>query len=657
MPVVQARKGAMSLNAFRGDRKTLLAFNLDDGAEKNLAGFTIQVQPPGVPAYYLMNNLRFQSPGQHAQDAGESPFSSVNAPIHKFRWLHVPGSAHQGTQPVLGSYTYTVTPRYFANGALQPLDAGTSVSVTVAVDGLQKENLQLGFTRGFTQSQAFVRHFGKTALISPRNRELIFDTTQVSGKNDAGEEYTFADEYEWLGFTARERIFAILQEVAGDPSLRLDVFAYDLNEPDVVKQLLDIGASSRVRVILDNAALHHSTAKPTMEDLFQTQFAAKAGAAQIQRRKFGRYAHDKVLIVYDGQGARTVLTGSTNFSVTGLYVNSNHVLVFDDRNVAGAYAQAFEQTWNSPKDSASAFAASDVAMNAHTFDTGVPSTTITFSPHTPAVAAELLKGIVTRIGQEANATNPVGSVLFAVMEMDVKGSQNPVYTALNALHAEQSIFSYGISDDPEGISLYPVGSRTGVLVTGKPAKTVLPPPFKQVPGVGLGHQVHHKFVVCGFRGADPVVYCGSSNLALKGEQVNGDNLLAIRDEDVVTAFAIEALARWTTSTFWTGSPTRRTPRPPPPMPPRPRPSRRRPRARAGTCRRPTAGPPSTTTPATSTRWTASSSAGEQTEKASRGGRGGKERGRGGLMCRLRVLSSFLRVLRVLRATSSSIAAH
>jgi hypothetical protein len=38
------------------------------------------------------------------------------------------------------------------------------------------------------------------------------------------------------------------------------------------------------------------------------------------------------------------------------------------------------------------------------------------------------------------------------------------------------------------------------------------------------------------------VYCGSSNLALGGEEANGDNLLAIRDADVVTAFTIEAVA-------------------------------------------------------------------------------------------------------------------
>jgi hypothetical protein len=48
-------------------------------------------------------------------------------------------------------------------------------------------------------------------------------------------------------------------------------------------------------------------------------------------------------------------------------------------------------------------------------------------------------------------------------------------------------------------------------------------------------------VVCGLNGNDPVVYCGSSNLAAGGEAQNGDNLLAIHDADVATVFAIEAL--------------------------------------------------------------------------------------------------------------------
>jgi hypothetical protein len=125
--------------------------------------------------------------------------------------------------------------------------------------------------------------------------------------------------------------------------------------------------------------------------------------------------------------------------------------------------------------------------------------------------------------------------------MDLGSGSGPVFPALQALHADERIFSYGITDTTEGIALYKPGSANGLLVTGKPAKSILPPPFNQIPALGPGHQVHHKFVVCGFNRADAVVYCGSSNLALGGEQENGDNLIAIHDSAIATAFAIEAL--------------------------------------------------------------------------------------------------------------------
>jgi hypothetical protein len=162
---------------------------------------------------------------------------------------------------------------------------------------------------------------------------------------------------------------------------------------------------------------------------------------------------------------------------------------------------------------------------------------ITFSPHQEAEAATNLDNIVARMKQEEKQKN--GSILFAVMGLD-KGT-GPVLPALKELHKDDKIFTYGISDTPGGIFVYTLRKKTGALVSGKPTATKLPPPFDQVPGVGLGHQVHHKFIVCGFNGKNPVVYGGSSNLALAGEQVNGDNLIAIHDPDIATVFAIEAL--------------------------------------------------------------------------------------------------------------------
>jgi len=530
----------MSVKAYRGDAKTLLAFNLPKEKTKGLAGFTIKVAPDGQEPYFLQNQLRFEDPSKHAQDLRLPPTSSFNAPIHKFRWLHVPGSLQQGIEPFFGPYKYTVTPRYFdSSGSLLPIDDSLGTTVEVEVVPFSKGKVDLGFTRGFTQSQAFVHHFGRKAIFRPKNKDLLFDTSQVSGKDNEGKDYTFAEEYEWLGFTARDRIFEIANEVLKNKKLRLDVFAYDLNEPDLLKIFLQLAKQGRMRMILDDATLHHDTKKPKPEDEFQKLFdEAAKGDAKLKRGKFGRFAHDKVFIVSNSKGATKVLTGSTNFSVTGLYVNSNHVIVFNDPQIAKTYAQIFQLAWDTDV-SAGAFAKSDDAKEIFSFSsTGVPKTEITFSPHKEAEAKQNLDNIVARMEQEKTAKN--GSILFAVMGLE-KGT-GPVLPALKDLHKDDKIFTYGISDTPGGIFVYTPRKKTGALVSGKPTATKLPPPFDQVPGVGLGHQVHHKFIVCGFNGKSPVVYGGSSNLALAGEQVNGDNLIAIHDPDIATVFAIEALA-------------------------------------------------------------------------------------------------------------------
>jgi hypothetical protein len=542
---ITRRNGQFSVTAHRGDAKTLLAFNHDKAHATRLAGFTIHCAPEGVTPYYILNTLRFEDPSAHAQDSQEPANSSINAPIHKFRWLHIPGSAHQGVSPVRGKYTYTVTPRYFdADASLLPMDPALSVSVSVDVVPFERGAIELGFTRGFTQSQAFVHHFGLKAPLRPTKAALIYDTSANAGKNAAGEQYSFADEYVWLGYTGREKVFAMLDFIAAKKTRRLDMFAYDLNEPDVMHAVLDLAHSGRVRMILDDASLHHTagkqggTSKP--EDQFDRLFSKEPNGVEcIVRGHFGRYSHDKVMIAYDGKEPVKVLTGSTNFSLTGLYVNSNHVVIFNDPKVAKTYADVFEEAWRVHASGTKAFATSPLAAGPASFKSKtVPDTRVTFSPHTADEAAAVLTNVADRIAAESDKGKR-GSVLFAVMSLS--GGGGPVLPALTKLHSAKSVFSYGISDSPGGIVLYSPKHLRGLLVTGKPKTTVLPAPFDQVPGV-RGHQVHHKFVVCGFNRPDAVVFCGSSNLAEGGEKANGDNLIEIHDPDVATAFAIEALA-------------------------------------------------------------------------------------------------------------------
>ena len=84
MTAVKASKNGFSLRAYRGDAKTLLAFNFDDKKySRNLAGFTMLCQPKGQPPYYI-HELQFKNAGAHAQDPKEPPNSSINAPVTNF---------------------------------------------------------------------------------------------------------------------------------------------------------------------------------------------------------------------------------------------------------------------------------------------------------------------------------------------------------------------------------------------------------------------------------------------------------------------------------------------------------------------------------------------------------------------------------------------
>jgi len=158
--------------------------------------------------------------------------------------------------------------------------------------------------------------------------------------------------------------------------------------------------------------------------------------------------------------------------------------------------------------------------------------TIRFSPHTPAAAKKEINGITKRV---KGATS---DMLFAVMN-DTTGS-GALLKAIRNAHARTDIFTYGIVDKSKDITLYKPNRKNGVRVAGAGISSILPPPFKEenkIPGISI----HHKFVVVDFKTDNAVVYCGSSNLAELAEQENGDNLLEIRDKDIVTVFAIEAM--------------------------------------------------------------------------------------------------------------------
>jgi hypothetical protein len=427
-----------------------------------------------------------------------------------------------------------------ANKQLLPLDASRTANVVIPVGDFEKGGLSVGFTRAFLKSQAYADHFGANTRLKPANTggpNWLFDTSQKAG-NKNNKDFTYEDMYVWLGYTARRRVYELLDEALGDGTTEIEMFAYDLNDPGVGDRCLALAGVGRIRMILDNADLHKTeTGKPASEeDDFTDRFRNTATAgAEIMRARFGRYSHSKVIILKRNGAAKKVITGSTNFAVTGICVNANHVLLYDRPTVAKYYSDVFNFCWDN-EGKRGPFLTSDFATQTETFTfNGFPHSEIEFSPHNDTYAEDLLDSITAHIQDPATK-----SVLFAVMEMG-DTSTGTLIRALRDLHRDDSIFTYGVTDNSSGdISLYKPGRKNGLLIDAKKAKRELPPPFKQEATLP-GHAIHHKFVITNFNKASARVYCGSSNLALGGEKANGDNLICIKDEDVATAFAIEAM--------------------------------------------------------------------------------------------------------------------
>ncbi|MCX6350632.1 MAG: phospholipase D-like domain-containing protein [Bacteroidetes bacterium] len=542
--VKKGKKELVSIRAYKGDAMTLLAFNLDESLLPDCIGFSIHIKSGKKLDYYLLNKLTLSDVIRKKNKISDADkMSSLYSPFQKFNWVHVPSTDHNISTPIFGDYTYSVTPRYLKNGILQPIDAALTVAITIDVSPYKIKGVQIGFARGFISSQAYVRRFGMNNQVRHADGKLQFDIKDKSGAakrwNDATkkyelQDYTWEEQHKYLGWQARERVMEILDETLADSKMSLDVFAYDLNEPLIVEKLITLAKKGRLRIILDDAGTHGDDGK--YEDQFAKLFAKEAKDKKaIVRGHFKSLSHSKIFIQKTNGKANKVLTGSTNFSTNGIYINANHVLIFDNATVAKLYADVFDASFGDalmgdfPQTK---FALKDNIIK----QTNIPDMTIRFSPHTKAVAEKFFAKISNRITKIDNT-----DVLFAIMQDTSKSS---ILTAVKTQVQNEKVFTYGITDSvgkDDSVSLYKPNSTRGLRVAAKGGQVmnVLPPPFDTVPKID-GYAIHHKFVVVNFKGKNPVVYCGSSNLAFNPEQQNGDNLLEIRDRDIVTAFAIEA---------------------------------------------------------------------------------------------------------------------
>lgn len=508
MPLDHAQRtlDGLTVKAYRGDGAALLAFDFDPAQRDRLAGFAVECIPPKGGGYMLKNRLSFaRSITADTTPAQRRWTDTDKAPLQTFRWVHFPKDV------VPGTFTYRTTAMLYRAKSETRLEPGPQVDVGVDLMDEGYPHFDVGFTRGYLSSQAYADRFDN-APFEPADPTIDFPTAP------------FEQRWSWLGFHARRLIFDFLEAAENDPDVELDVFAYDLDEPDFLRGLARLGP--RLRIFIDDSKSH--VGPGAAEVAARKLLEGAAGDGRVKTGHFGRFAHDKVMIQRRGAKATKVLSGSANFSIRGLYVQSNNVFVFDDPDTADLYGRAFEQAWNDP----GGFAKSPIAATwFEPSGRGLPPFAVSFAPHADAA---------TSLDRVADAIRDArSSVLFSVMV--VAQGTGRVLDELRRLPRRKGLYAFGTTQRTSGSLNVTASGRRATFIPFGFLQANVPQPFRPEIGGGRGQVIHHKFVVVDFNDLKPVVFAGSSNLAAGGETENGDNLLAFSDRNIASTYAVEAM--------------------------------------------------------------------------------------------------------------------
>ena len=445
--LAKASANGVHVVAYRGEGNCLLAMDVDASLRTDdFVGFSLEVKYPGGNRYYAVTNrLSFDYP---PDKTGKRKFSSLDAPLQKFRWIHFPSEVRDG------DFTYRISPAYMDAADTVTHKPGVEVAVnlsSVSVPGL----VNIGFTRGFVSSQAYVSRFKNNPKILPPPlpqgtvgcAELPFDMAP------------YAAEYDWLGFEARRLIMQFLADCIADSTITVDFLAYELKEPVVLSQLEQLGA--RLRAIIDDSTDNRDPT--TCESTGAARLQVSAGPSHVKRMHFGNLQHNKVLIARRNGKPFRVLAGSTNFTLRGIYIQANNLLEFTHDDVTGLYGQVFDAYWTGSahfRQNALAKVWHEVTVDADS------QVALCFSPHADADLS------LARVADAIRGAQ--SSVLFAVAFL--YQSSGPVRDALDAAVAT-SMFTYGTSDSPGNLRLQkPDG--THAIVPFAYLDTHVPPPFQ-----------------------------------------------------------------------------------------------------------------------------------------------------------------------------------
>jgi hypothetical protein len=522
-------------------------------------------------------------PGQ-ARFKGLTPkkWTTRELPVQKFYWKD-PYARLEAEQSGNRVFRYKIVPLEGKPGDLRPMSKfpiliTNEVEITPVID----DKLRAYFNRGLISTQRVARAIG------PKNmKQSLID--KISKPDDKLRESLSGDMVEALqDFLARAkskgRIYAALYELK-DPQLidwlaalgkRLHIVLGDSKEDEAV---LDEDGNPVMVTNAKTGKKKAKTAKVDGNEYARTTLADTAGEIHDRIMPSGHIAHNKFLVYVDAKGKpAAVLTGSTNWTATGLCAQTNNTIVIDEEDVARRYMAYWKEL---VKDVAQAQGVSkalqgaglrkwDVKSADLKLDDGTPVRSW-FSPNT-AKARGSNKATEKRPPDMEDIAQAIAGASHSVLFLAFyPGSPSLANWAAQAAGANKKLFVRGCVTNKsaaEGFYYELKGMTPPAKKKGEKRPPVLQDPRvfgaeafdakvpegwkKEILNAGFAI-IHDKVLVIDPFDDDCVVATGSHNLGHKASFDNDENLLIVRgNKKLAMAYATRILDVYDhfSSRFW-----------------------------------------------------------------------------------------------------------
>ena len=541
-----------------GDHTCIVWLPTDGKPIPGCRGFTIKSQRTRAgktDTNYCHGFVGF-TPDEHP-DPINDPGNLWKFPVQRYLWWDY--SVQPGDV-----VTYTVIP-VTKNSDLQLAnDLASPTTPPMTITGQNTEHISAYFNKGIVASQWVSRALANPAYAKKKIKDIVMTPGDALRNGLSG--------------LLRPQILKLLSD-AKAANGKIFAALYELNDPELMAGMVALGQNCNL--LLGNGAFK----PPSNDENADIRAKLKSQIRVYDRIVTGaHFAHNKFVVFCDSDGKpQKVLTGSTNWTCSGLCTQANNGLIIDDAGVAQDYLDA----WNRYHAAGNAYPPTLASGNSTSQSYQVDGCKITpwfvpttqaqdldyarklingakqgilflfFNPGTfqPDSAPEkwtLLQNILNRHHEENNAYYNPNLYIKGVVNQDIPNLTEPPKPGKKPPAASMD----PTVPAPSPVALYTGGNEPpqrlshDVLVPAN-IKKKFANWEQELLGASMVN-IHSKVIVLDPFGDNPVVMTGSHNLGFKASSENDDNLAIVEgNAPLAAAYAINIIAifqtyRWNT---------------------------------------------------------------------------------------------------------------